>query len=272
MNKGSKYKSGQRPTFRIWDNEKKDWFEPTYEGWDGKIEELLLSPTGELTMRTFTDFKHESVFPERFEIVLDEPQKISWRKAISVLEHHFQCEIPINLDNVVKGYREMSGILNTVEFELSKRNSELTAKEFIFEALESKKHKVKVPACVGKDLDAFTKARLKEDLVKDICLAVYDYSQGAPFDTTTVSWCRKGSNLRTMIEAIWNGYEVEEEPKYRVLFPCDKRKTGHQFSYLMEDGRQCYCSDLETIPELTESTIKSIDERYWPFAVPVEKV
>lgn len=66
--------------------------------------------------------------------------------------------------------------------------------------------------------------------------------------------------------------EVEQEPKYRVLFPCDKRKTGHQFSYLMEDGRQCYCSDLETIPELTESTIKSIDERYWPFAVPVEKV
>lgn len=69
-----------------------------------------------------------------------------------------------------------------------------------------------------------------------------------------------------------DGYEVEEEPKYRVLFPCDKRKTGHQFSYLMEDGRQCYCSDLETIPELTESTIKSIDERYWPFAAPVEKV
>ncbi|MDT2597025.1 DUF1642 domain-containing protein [Enterococcus dongliensis] len=76
MNKGSKYKSGQRPTFRIWDNEKNDWFEPTYEGWDGKIEELLLSPTGDLAMRTFTDFKCESVFPERFEIVLDEPQKV----------------------------------------------------------------------------------------------------------------------------------------------------------------------------------------------------
>lgn len=60
---------------------------------------------------------------------------------------------------------------------------------------EAEPQKVKVPACVGKDLDAFTKARLKEDLVKDICLAVYDYSQGAPFDTATVSWCRKGSNL-----------------------------------------------------------------------------
>ena len=91
MNKGSKYKSGQRPTFRIWDNEKNDWFEPTYEGWDGKIEELLLSPTGDLTMRTFADFKHESLFPERFEIVLDEPQKV---------------KVPAFVVNLVTEYRE----------------------------------------------------------------------------------------------------------------------------------------------------------------------
>lgn len=77
--------------------------------------------------------------------------------------------------------------------------------------------KVKVSECVGKDLDVFTKARLKEDLVKDICLAVYDYSQGVPFDAATVNWCRKGSNLRTMIDAIWNGYEVEKEPKWKII-------------------------------------------------------
>lgn len=98
---------------------------------------------------------------------------------------------------------------------------------------EAEPQKVKVPACVGKDLDAFTKARLKEDLVKDICLAVYDYSQGAPFDTATVSWCRKGSNLRMMIEAIWNGYEVEEEPKWVVkvgnLYFCGWEDTTAQF-------------------------------------------
>lgn len=88
--------------------------------------------------------------------------------------------------------------------------------KFIAEKLDEPQ-KVKVPEVVGKDLDGFTKARLKEDLVKDICLAVYDYSQGTPFDTSTVNWCRKGSNLRTMIDAIWNGYEVEEEPKWVVL-------------------------------------------------------
>lgn len=131
--------------------------------------------------------------------------------------------------------------------------------------------KVKVPECVGKDLDVFTKARLKEDLVKDICLAVYDYSQGTPFDTSTVNWCRKSSNLRTMIDAIWNGYEVEEEPKYRVLFPNTTDPT-FKHCYLKKGRDICYSDSLDSIPEFTEQEIKSIDERYWPFAVPVEKV
>ena len=232
MNKGSKYKSGQRPTFRIWDNEKNDWFEPTYEGWDGKIEELLLSPTGDLTMRTFTDFKHESVFPERFEIVLDEPQKISWRKAISVLEHHFQCEIPRNLDNVVKGYREMSGILNTVEFELSKRNSELTAKEFIFEALESNKQKVKVPAFVAEWYEEH-KHNLSESLWEfTVELNEKTKVMGAVY-TEFESWFIDHPRAYEFITSMKNGYEVEEEPKWVVkvgnLYFCGWEDTTAQF-------------------------------------------
>ena len=221
MNKGSKYKSGQRPTFRIWDNEKNDWFEPTYEGWDGKIEELLLSPTGDLTMRTFTDFKHESVFPERFEIVLDEPQKISWRKAISVLEQHFQCEIPINLDNVVKGYREMSGILNTVEFELSKRNSELTAKEFIFEALESKKHKVKVPLHVGNWVE------YSKDEGWDFLRSTEEMT-GPMGDGSVRIWFKKNSDKYA--EAWSNDFEIEEVAEWVV------RVKGMYFLNWGEDG------------------------------------
>lgn len=76
--------------------------------------------------------------------------------------------------------------------------------------------KVKVPEQVGEDLDILTKGRLKEDLVKDICFAAYDYSSGTPFDAATIEWCQRGSNLRTMIDAIWNGYEVEDERKYVV--------------------------------------------------------
>jgi hypothetical protein len=76
MNKGSKYKSGQRPTFRIWDNENDDWYQPTYEAFRGKVEDILLSQSGDLNMRTLTEFAHESLFPERFEVVVDEPQKV----------------------------------------------------------------------------------------------------------------------------------------------------------------------------------------------------
>ena len=79
-------------------------------------------------------------------------------------------------------------------------------------------------------------------------------------------------NKEVAINAVWNGYEVEEEPKYRVLFPSVKKKHGSKFSYLMEDGMQCYSDFFESIPQLTEQEIKAIDERYWQFAVPVEKV
>lgn len=76
MNKGSKYKSEERPTFKIWDNEKDEWYHPTFEAYRGEVEELLLSPGGDLSMRTLHGITHESLFPERFEVVLDEPQKV----------------------------------------------------------------------------------------------------------------------------------------------------------------------------------------------------
>lgn len=129
--------------------------------------------------------------------------------------------------------------------------------------------KVKVPAFVA-DYIKWCRDR-KWQLHTMVMPSNAEYFESHSESSGLHEWINE--NYATFLIAIATGdYEVEEEPKYRVLFPCDKRKTGHQFSYLMEDGRQCYCSDLETIPELTESTIKSIDERYWPFAVPVEKV
>ncbi len=59
----------------------------------------------------------------------------TWREAIQVLEHHFQCEIPRNLDQVIEGFNSMSGLLNSVEFELDKQGSKLTSKEFVLEAV-----------------------------------------------------------------------------------------------------------------------------------------
>ena len=136
---------------------------------------------------------------------------------------------------------------------------------------EAEPQKVKVPECVGELLDYYRNSTDVDLLALLITFKDwYCRKDKAGENENAIDWLVK--HPEKYMRAWLDGYEVEEEPKYRVLFPCDKRKTGHQFSYLMEDGIQCYCSNLETIPELTESTIKSIDERYWPFAVPVEKV
>ena len=55
--------------FRAWDNLENRWYEPTFEGYRGKIEEIMLSPRGRLTMRTMTELIDESMFPNRFEIM-----------------------------------------------------------------------------------------------------------------------------------------------------------------------------------------------------------
>ena len=55
--------------FRVWDSLENRWYEPTFEGYRGKIEEIMLSPHGRLTMRTMTKLIDESMFPNRFELM-----------------------------------------------------------------------------------------------------------------------------------------------------------------------------------------------------------
>ncbi|MCL4173990.1 YopX family protein [Lacticaseibacillus paracasei] len=55
--------------FRAWDSLKNRWYEPTFEGYRGIIEEIMLSPRGRLTIRTMTELIDESMFPNRFEIM-----------------------------------------------------------------------------------------------------------------------------------------------------------------------------------------------------------
>ncbi|PAF19722.1 YopX family protein [Terribacillus saccharophilus] len=55
--------------FRAWDKEKNKFFEPTYKAYRGELEDLSISLTGDLTLRTFDKPAiHQSLFPDRFEI------------------------------------------------------------------------------------------------------------------------------------------------------------------------------------------------------------
>ncbi|HFD6459233.1 TPA: DUF1642 domain-containing protein [Enterococcus faecium] len=74
-------------------------------------------------------------------------------------------------------------------------------------------------------------------------------------------------------KACFVGYEVEKEPLYEViigdLYLIKKFNNRNDFCF---DTSCSLCAWEKSAYQLTEAEIKSIDERYWPFAVPVEEV
>ncbi|WP_314066530.1 DUF1642 domain-containing protein [uncultured Vagococcus sp.] len=86
------------------------------------------------------------------------------------------------------------------------------------------------------------------------------------------------------LDAVRYGHEVEEEPKYYVAFPAlewneNKAELETKNMYLLHDETSDESNFSlsprrvrDFVPELTEETIKALDERFWPFAVPVEEV
>lgn len=53
--------------FRIWDKKNKKFFEPTFEAHKGKVEDLTITPSGELIKRTMKICsEHESMFKNQY--------------------------------------------------------------------------------------------------------------------------------------------------------------------------------------------------------------
>lgn len=55
--------------FRAWDKENNRFFVPTYEAYKGNLSDLLIGLSGDLFLHTMQGTKHESLFPERFELM-----------------------------------------------------------------------------------------------------------------------------------------------------------------------------------------------------------
>ncbi|MDT2794276.1 DUF1642 domain-containing protein [Enterococcus thailandicus] len=89
-------------------------------------------------------------------------------------------------------------------------------------------------------------------------------------------WIQHAPNkpYRTLI-AMLDGYDVEKEPLYYVVFDILQSQK-----YLVKNIKTetFYLSNNENVignyeqVSFTETEIKAIDERYWAFAVPVEEV
>lgn len=118
----------------------------------------------------------------------------------------------------------------------------------------------------------------KTDMIRniDICL---DKSKCQKL----VEWSNLLGNFITLIEAILYGYEVEKEKLYYVELPVSiwnehlgelETKYGYlKYDITSDETNIAVCDpwNLRNFKsKLTEETIKSIDERYWAFAVEVE--
>lgn len=109
-----------------------------------------------------------------------------------------------------------------------------------------------------------------------------DYELGKSENPSTtrelLDWLVEDSlylNKEKAINALLYGYEVEKEPLYYVKLPVVYFNHLDLETYLMKDDRgNITIADNNDFDDMkfTESEIKAIDERYWPFAVPVEEV
>lgn len=97
-----------------------------------------------------------------------------------------------------------------------------------------------------------------------------------PHKTDFENWLDVSKNkpIETLVR-MKDGYEVEKEPLYYVKLPVVYFNHWDLEAYLMKDDRgNITIADNNDFDDMkfTESEIKEIDERYWPFAVPVEEV
>lgn len=115
----------------------------------------------------------------------------------------------------------------------------------------------------------------KENAALADCLnGYYQISNGQVIESEDFqNWVVDNENDELTAKAWIFGYEVDKEPVYEVVF----LESDDERYLLMELGEKSY----EVVPEsendgyrtqwFTESEIKSIDERYWAFVVPVEE-
>ena len=104
-----------------------------------------------------------------------------------------------------------------------------------------------------------------------IIICADSFANAKPQDEFS-KWLRENSGL--FIRLLLNGYEVEKEPLYYVVFDILQEQ---KFLVKNIKTKLFYLSNNENVignyeqVSFTEQEIKAIDERYWAFAVPVEE-
>ena len=111
-----------------------------------------------------------------------------------------------------------------------------------------------------------------EFAIWELCVDSYN----AEAEPGIIDWiqCPENNPIETLIR-MKDGYEVEKEPLYYVVFDILQEQ---KFLVKNIKTKLFYLSNNENVignyeqVSFTEQEIKAIDERYWAFAVPVEEV
>lgn len=206
-----------------------------------KINEIMLELIHRKDMDILSDDDITRMLIEALDIVntLDEPKPVVVPKFVADwLEEHKESP------DLVENYTEKDALANTIHFTIY---------------------------CLFAD---FPNTNPDVELRKPVC-----------------EWLEEDrSNYFKLIDAVRNGFVVEEEKKYYVRVPLfkedeDASELVPRDKYLTINARsgESYLlshrialagarSDSDWKSQLTEEQIKSEDERYWAFAVPVEEV
>lgn len=132
--------------------------------------------------------------------------------------------------------------------------------------------KVKVPAFVAKWI---SKCRELSWILPDL-LAPEAFESS--FARNTEEWLRQNKQNYDILARAWlDGYEVEDEPLFYIRLTIPSSSVVGLYLGFNKDGIFDHSYGKPHVTwdwkcTFTEQEIKSIDERYWPFAVPVEKV
>lgn len=187
-------------------------------------------------------------------------------------------------------YREVNGYgYGAIDYEpYDEDDAQSVANDIILELQEDleqldKPQKPVVPCSVGSLIEFY---REKGVTLKHILNCFNEWADTDNEHTDGVIWIV--SNSETFVRAWLDGYEVEKEPLYCVKMPFrawdeESAELKTEFLYLGYDitsdetmffptneSRKVFGKDFKT--KLNEVTIKSADEKYWAFAVPVEEV
>lgn len=112
--------------------------------------------------------------------------------------------------------------------------------------------------------------RCKEKATLADCLdGYYEISNGEGVCSEDFqNWVVDNENDELTAKAWMFGYEVEKEPLYQIQFPGT---SWGAYLTKADNGDLVIFQNTTSGSTFTESEIKSIDERYWAFAVPVEE-